>query len=499
MKIEKQLLENHEMKLTVEVEPDMLESTKRRAARELSRRHKIPGFRPGKAPYAVILRQVGEEAILEESIHMLADDIYPKAIEEAAIHPYGPGSLEGITSTTPPVFEFIVPLEAEVTLGDYQSIRRPYEIKSIPESEVLEVLENLRDRQVVLEPVERPAQEGDVVTVRLSGARVNKPEDEKPGLIREQSIPITIWPEERQTDQMRRTEWPYSGFAKQLIGLSLKDEKTYTHTFPEDSSFESLRGVDAEYHVVVEEIKYRILPEMNDDFAKSVGDFETMDLLKTEIRKSLEEQVLREYNEEYDEQVIDELIDDSSFRYAPKMLADEIDEVIAGFTRRLEKQGTDLNLYLKSRSLDMDGLREEASPVAEKRLKRSLALMEIAKAENIQVKPEELQTETARTVDMLSQTLSEREAKRLSDRRVVTNIMSNLMIDMVTQRALEQLRAIASNGQAPNSQLIVSPTDSGEDEIPEPIAIPTISTGDNMLEEFDQTIEQTVDTEQGDL
>lgn len=444
MKIDKQLLEDHQVKLTVEVEPDLFEGAKRRAARELSKRYKIAGFRPGKAPYAVIVRQVGEAAIIDEGIHLLVDDIYPKVIEEAEIQPYGPGNLENILSTEPPIFEFVIPLEAEVYLGNYKLIRRAYELQPVTDAEVDGLIENLRDRKAVLEPVERPAQEGDVVTIRLTAERLNITGEQNPTLIREQSVPITLWPDERTTEQMRRTEWPFQGFSKGLIGLSLNDEKNIHHIFTEDYTYESMRGVEAQYHLIVEDIKAKILPDLDDDLAKAAGDFETMDALRVEVRSSLEEQARTEFNEDYDDHVLDEMIVQSTFKYPPKMLEDEIDSVIESFKRRLQNQGTDLNLYLKTRSLDMDGFREEAHPVAEKRLKRSLALLELAKVENIQVQPEELQSETTRAVDALSQTLSEHEAKRLSEERVYNNLVSNIMVDLVTERALKRLREIAS-------------------------------------------------------
>jgi trigger factor len=478
--IDKQFLDDHQVKLTVEVEPDLFEGAKRQAAREISKRYKIAGFRPGKAPYAVVVRQVGEAAIVEESIHLLVDDIYPKVIEDADIRPYGPGNLNNIVSTDPPVFEFVVPLEAEVALGNYKSIRRTYEPLLVSDNDVDELIENLRDRQSVLEPAERPAEIGDVVTIRLSADHLNATGEQNPVLIRERSVPITLRPDMRMNEQMRRTEWPFEGFSRGLIGLSVNDERDIHNIFPEDYTFESMRGVEEQYHFVVEEIKAKILPALDDDFAKGVGDFETLDALQLEVRSSLEEQAKNEYNEKFDEQVLDELIDQSTFKYPPQMLEDEIDSVIEGFTRRLQNQGTELNLYLKTRGLDMEGLRDETRPVAEKHLKRSLALMELAKVENIQVEPEELQSETVRTVDALSQSLSEREARRLSDQRVYNNLMSNIMVNLVTERAQKRLRAIASGEFTSESE-----TD-----------IDLLSTGDLKSVELEAKLETTPEEQQ---
>lgn len=445
MKIESQPLEDHQVKLTVEVEPETFESAKRRAARQASKRTKIPGFRPGKAPYQVVVRQVGEATIIEEALELLVKDIYPKVIDEAEINPYGPGQLENVESMDPLVLEFVVPLEAEVELGDYSSISQPYEPKEVTEKEVDDVLNDLRERQAVLEPVERPAEEGDKVFVRLSGIRKNVEEGENPTLVSERSMSVLIKPEETDSSEEGDSqEWPFPGFSRQLIGHSPQDELTLMHTFSEDWDFESLRGEEAEFHVFIEDVKSQTLPELDDEFASSLGEYDTLEELIKDIRAGLEQQALETYNEDYDSQILKEAIDQATIEYPPQMLENEIDSVIHNLEHRLEEQNLDMELYLKTRDMDMDALREEARPVAETRLKQSLFLFELAKAENIEVEPEELQTETIRTMSSLSRTLSEKEARQLSNEGVINNLATSIMADMLTQRSLERLRKIAS-------------------------------------------------------
>jgi trigger factor len=443
LKIDTTALENHQVKLTVEVEPDTLESAKHRAARQIAKKTKIPGFRPGKAPYPVILRQVGEATILEEAIDILVQDVYPKAIDEAGIHPYGPGKLENVASMEPPKFEFIIPLEAEVELGDFHSIRRPYEPTEVTEKQVEEVIEDLRDRQAILEPVERPAQEGDMVYVRISGKRVDPEEGEDANLVTERSIPILITPLKTVTDEKdddTPDEWPFPGFSRNLIGLSVGDEKSVNHHFSEDSSYEALRDKDADFHFVVEDIKSRTLPEFNDDFAMTVGDFENVDALRAEIRKELEQRSEEEYNEAYDEAILEEAVNQSSIKYPPEMLEREIDYVIDNLESRLEQQKIDLDLYLKSRQMEMSDLREEGRPVAEKRLRQMLVLSNIASVEGLEVEQGELQNETMRTVDNLYRIMPKKEARKLGQQRVLNNLVSNIMVDMLTQKAMKHLR-----------------------------------------------------------
>jgi trigger factor len=208
LNIEQSILENHQVKLSVQVEASKLEEAKHRAARHISQHKKISGFRPGKAPYAIVLRNYGEEVILDEALDILVKEIYPKVIEESKIKPYGPGSLEYMPILDPLTFEFIVPLEPEVILGDYQKIRIPYKLKSISKKDLNKVLEDLRERQVVLEPSDHPAMEGDQVFIKLSIIRVSPAEGEIPTLVNDRRMPVVISPKNKD-----KSEWPFAGFS----------------------------------------------------------------------------------------------------------------------------------------------------------------------------------------------------------------------------------------------------------------------------------------------
>ena len=435
MKIETQFLEDHQAKLTVEVEPDQMQEMKRRAANKLSRRVKIPGFRPGKAPYPVIQRTVGEAVIVEEALDLLVEDIYPKVIKEAKIEPYGPGKLESVASMEPVTLVFVIPLDAEVTLGDYRSMRKPYEPKPVTDQDVADAIKELQERQALVEPVERAAQEGDVVTVRLSGER--KDDEENKVLLSERSVPVII----RSAD---KDEWLFAGFSKNFIGLMAGAEGSVEHTFPADSEHEELQGVTAEFRYAIENVKSRTLPDLDDVFAKSLGDFETVEALRDNVRTALEVQSKAAYNETYDNEIIQETIESSQFIYPPQMLDTEIDQAIKDLENRLNQQSLDMDIYLKSRNKDLDGLREELKPSAENRLKRGLVLFELGKVEDIQIKQEELEAEAINTFDYLQRSLPERDARRLTNRNIRDNVLNNVMVDMMTRKTIERLRDIFS-------------------------------------------------------
>ena len=435
LKIETQFLEDHQAKLIVEVEGDQLEEMKRRAANKISRRVKIPGFRPGKAPYNVILRTIGDAAVVEEALELLVADIYPKVIKETKIEPYGPGKLEKVASMEPVTLEFVVPLDAKVTLGDYRSMRKSYEPKPVTDPDVENAIKELQERQVVVEPVDRPAQVGDVITVRLSGERKDVVENNV--LLSDRSVPVII-----RSDA--NDEWLFDGFSKNFVGLLAGSEGTIEHTFPPDSKYEDLKGVPATFQYVVENVKSRTLPEVDDEFAKSMGDVETVEALQENVRTALETQSIAAYNETYDSEIIEQTIESSQFQYPPQMLENEIDQAIKDLENRLNERGLDMDIYLKSQDKDLAALRADLKPVAEKRMKRGLLLFELGKEEDIKIKQGELETEAANTLEYLQKSLPESDARRLTNRNIRNSVISNVMVEMMTRKTVERLRDIFS-------------------------------------------------------
>lgn len=435
MKIEKQFLEDHQIKLTVEIDDDRVDEMKRRAAAKIARRVKIPGFRPGKAPYPVIVRTVGDSAIFEEALEMLLDNIYPEVIKEADIKPHGPGQLKDMPKLEPLTLEIIVPLEAEVTLGDYKAIRKAYEPEPVPESKVDDALNSLREQQAIVAPVDRPVQPGDMVTVSISVEKT--PEEGSEILFKEQPVPLIV-------QEASEDEWPYAGFSNSLIGKSAGDEGTFEHQYPDDFSEENLRNVTAIVHYQIQNVKSRTLPELTDEFAASIGELENMEALRANVRRSLEQQAETAYNKDYDEEVIDEAVELAEFKYPPQMLDEEIEQIKRDLVRRLERQGLDLGIYLKSREMDEAAFEEELKPVAEQRLKRGLLISEIGKVEEIQVKNEEVYEEADSALNYLSQALPKNEVRQLKNRNVQSSLVSNVLMDLFTNKTIERLRNIAS-------------------------------------------------------
>jgi trigger factor len=460
LKIQTELREDHQVKVIAEIEQEILEDAKRRAGKSIAKRVRIPGFRPGKAPFKVVERTVGPGAILEEALDIVLQEHYPKIIDEANVNPYGPGSLEKVESLEPPIFEFTIPLAPEITLGDYRSIRIDYDVQSVTQEDVENVLESMQEQQAILEPVEHPAQEGDMVYVLLNGERTTPDENGETNLYKNRKLPIIIEKEDVDTE----TEWPFPGFSRHLIGLSAEDEKELDYTYPNDADVENLRGATIKFNVKVEEIKARILPELDDDFAKSVSEHETLEELKEEILQTLAERYESEADEEYENEILDEMAEDALVKYPPQMLEEEIDHAIEDLKRNLSFQRMDIETYLKTRDMGMEELRTELKEPTDIRLRNSLILMQASTDENISVEPEEIDSLTEQRIAEIRQYLSPEKADELLTPEAIENIVNRIISEEMSRKTLERLRAISKGEEVPDLDTEEKAEDKDEEE-----------------------------------
>jgi len=438
LKIEKEFCDDHQVKLTVELDDDTFEKAKRRAARQIAKRIKIPGFRPGKAPYGVILRQVGEGQIVEGALELVIDEEYSEIIKEAEIEPYGPGTLDNVPELDPPTLEFIVPLSVEVELGDYKSINFAYEPSETTDDDVQEALEGIQEQHATRDSVDdRPAEIGDVVFMQVSGVRTDVDDEDAATIVEERFSSSVI--QENEADN----EFPFPGFSKELVGLSLDDVKSINYQYPDDHEDENLQGAKAEFKVTVTNIQAQALPELDDALAEKASEFDTLDAWKEDLKANLEEQAKSAYAEEYDDQIVDHIVAESTIKFPPQMIENEKGEILRGLEHRLSQQGITKDLYLQIRGMDEDALLEELIPVAEERVKRALVLFEIAKSEEINPDPEMVQTETMRTVESISSSMTPNEAKKFSKSTYIPNLINNIAADLTTRTTMDYLRATA--------------------------------------------------------
>ena len=441
MKFEKTIQEDHQAQVVVDVEPDQLEAAKRRAARKLAERGKIPGFRPGKAPYEVIRRYYSDEAIYEQAVDLLVDDVYPAMLKEADLNPAAAGTLEKldkVDGTDLPKLTFKVPLMPEVNLGDYQSVRLPYEFSAPGEEKLDQALEELQQMYGTTETVEREIQEGDYVLLDLKS--------EKESLTRT-GFATMIRKEDREV------EFPFIGFARELLGMKAGDSKTISHEFTKDDKDEALAGQNVDIEVTVKTVRSMTLPELNDDFAKMVGQYENLDALKDALTKDIEVRARAEYDDEYYAQVVDKIKEGAAIKYASQTLTHEAEHVVEDLRQRLAQQKLDLETYYKMRSTDAAKFfEEEAKPVAKKRLERSLILDEISHQEKIEVDNEALDQEFNSTlVDLQMQGVNINKIRggKQGQQRVAEAVAMESASRLLTRRTLERLKAIATGEHKP--------------------------------------------------
>lgn len=438
MNIEKQYQDDHSVKLIVEFDAEKTNAYKRRAAARISSRSKIPGFRPGKAPYEIVVRNFGEGAIAEQAIDLLIDDEYSNILTEAEINPGAAGALESVDNLNPFKMTFCVPLAPEVDLGDYHAVRLPYEWQAPGEKEVEEALENLRQMYSATETVDREIQSGDYVLLDLESETTE---------LNRKGFAVFI------RDEERKTEWPYEGFAKELIGLKSGESKTVQHIFPEDWDAEELRGKSVEIKAVIKTVRGVTLPDLDDELAKMTGAGDTLDALRETVKKDVEARSKDEYDDKYFADLIEKIKEGATLKYHARALEHESEHILSDLSSRLAQQNMDLETYFKVRNTTREKfIKEEVNPIAQKRLERSLILDEIIRKEKIQADNASLESEYNHTMFSLMQQgvdLSKARGGRQRQRQISQAVAMESISRVVTRKALETLKSIATGEYKP--------------------------------------------------
>lgn len=440
MKLDVQPLEDHQVKVIAELEPAVLEEFMRRAARKISRETRIPGFRPGKAPYDMVRRHVGEEALQQQALEDLIDEYYPKIIDEAKIKPGAMGSLEEIVSINPPKFSFIIPLEPEIDLGAYKDVRLDYKEEPVTDDEVNDFIQRLRTNYSTAEPVERPAENGDLVYVKFSGKLTHPAEGEDPLPFPERPAQFIIG-----NDVIQNRDWPYPGFNDSLLGLSAGDEKVTRYTFPEDESDPALKGKEVEFTVNVQSVKAVQLPELNAEFAQSVGQFESVEDLTKAVREQLEINKKADVDDKYFTDLMDKVIEGSTIKYPPQVLEHEVEHLLEHLKEDLAQQGMEMEAYFKMVDTDREKyIEENIRPAARKRIARSLVLDELAHAEAIKLEESDYNEAISATVSQLQTQYKPKKAKEKVNQDMVNNLTMNELTRKYNLKVLERMKAIAT-------------------------------------------------------
>jgi len=468
LKLEIQPRDDHQVNVIAEFETELLEQFKRRSARKIAEKTRIPGFRPGKAPYDVVRRVVGEEALIEQAIEDLIDEYYPKILEEASLKPGAAGNLEKILSLDPPKFSFLVPLEPEVDLGNYKDIRLEYSPQAVEEQEVTDFLKRLQTNYATAEPVDRPAQEGDLVYIKFSGKLTHPAEGEDEMVFPERPAQFILG-----SDLMENRSFPFPGFSENLTGKKEGDAFTLTYTFPQDEKDEALRGKEVEFQVTVQSVKSLILPELNDEFAQTIGQFETLEDLKKAIREQLENAKKEEADETFFNQLFERLQAQATIKYPPQVLEHEIEHLLEDFQHDLSRQGMELDTYLKMVNKDRETfIREELEPIARRRLERSLIMEKFADVEQIKIDETNYQQAIQDSLRDLQSMPMDKKPTKAEQNQLTQEVLIYNINRRLNQMILNRMKAIAT-GQAleeqPAEQGLASESSTESDSGNEPV------------------------------
>ena len=488
MKITSEKDQQSQYVVRIEIEPTEFEEAKGRAAKKLSNQLRIPGFRPGKAPRALVERFVGQEGLIEQATKDLLPKAYENALKQEDIRPIADPQFD-IESTDPLTIRVIIPVEPTVELGQYQDIRFELKPTNVAEEEVDKVLEQLIEQQSTWEEpeTERPAQEGDQVELDMrtirDGEETGEPfqrtgvlgKGELLGQIDEQVQGMSVGeertvevkrtppakPETTETSAAEETETTSDEAATTVVEPAQElaevetaatepaQELPEVETIPLDEE-EAEDSTPMTFKVKLNSVKVQHRPEVNDEFAQSVTDVQTLDELKERIRQNLRDQQENTNKRELTEKVIKEAVALSNIVMPPVMVDAEIHALEDSMAQRLKQQKLSLDQYLSMVGQSHEQFHEELRPQAEDRIRTALVLREIARRENVTVEQTDLDREVERMVDQytLSAPEDQRETQAATMRTYLKQdqTLNQMRDDLFSRKLSERLITLSTGG-----------------------------------------------------
>jgi trigger factor len=434
VKITTEKLPKSLLALQIELDKERLERGLDQAARRLSQKYPIHGFRPGKAPRFMIERTFGREALIEEASEDLINKAFRDAIKQEQIEPVGQASLQGIDSPDPFTFTVHVPVQPTVDVGDYRAISFPLEVDDVSDEQVGRAMDVVRDRHVVLKELDepRPAQEGDQLKVKLDtiveGESIDEPPDD--GEPKEQTMDLV---KGRLVDEL------YEG----LIGMSVGESKEIVAAMPEDHGNEQVRGKEVTFKVEVTGIQERMLPDWEE--LPTLEGFEgTLDELRTKTRADLETAAKNTAERKTIDAYIEQLVEQTSYDIPDVMVHELAHNMLHDQERQFSRYGISLEQMLQFRGQTHEEAIEALVPDAERQTKVTLALREVVRQEGLDISQNEVQAEVGRML------LDYDEGERENVAQILQSQLISSVANSVLDRKLrERLIAIAT-GSAPD-------------------------------------------------
>ena len=424
MSVQVEKLEKNMAKLTVEVSAEDFKAAIKKAFNKNKNRFSIPGFRKGKAPQAMIEKMYGEGVFYEDAADEAINASYAEAMKESGLDIVSRPevTIEKIGKDEPFVYSALVAVKPEVTLGQYKGVEVEKADVSVSAEDVEAELKKVQEQNARLLTVEdRGVEDGDQTVIDFEGFVDGKGFEGG----KAEDYPLTIG-----------SHSFIDTFEEQLIGKKIGEECEVNVTFPTEYHAADLAGKPATFKVTVKEIKVKELPELNDEFASQVSEFDTLDEYKKDVEKKLAEKKEIEANSKNEDAVVAKVVENATMEIPDKMIDAQAENMVQDMARRMQSQGLSLDMYLKYTGMTVEQMKEQARPDAEKRIRTRLVLEAVAKAENIQISDEKVDEEVAKMaeaykmeVEKLKSYMSESDVKQMKEDLAVQQAVDLLVAE----------------------------------------------------------------------
>ncbi|MED5429617.1 MAG: trigger factor [Chloroflexota bacterium] len=447
MKITQDEVVERQTTLHIELDDEDIDPYLQRAYSRVVQNVNIPGFRKGKAPRSIIEQYFGRESLLNEILDSMLPELTGKAITEEDIDAVGMPSID-LEGLDPFQFSAVVPLKPDINLGEYKSIRVEKETPSLPDDAIDERIEQLRLSVASWEPVDRTVQTGDMVSTQIKGTL----DDE---VILDESDAVYL-----VNEDIGR---PFPGFSDKLVGLESDEPSSFDLDIPEDFQDENLAGKNISFEVNIKDIKERVLPELDDAFAQSIGEgYESLEDLREEVDKSIINEAETEASRAHRENVIQALLESATVELPPLLIEHESTHMVEEQERMVTQANMVLDDYLASIGKTRTELEEESRDEAIGRLTRSFVLSALADEENIDISDDEI---TERIEELFSN--SDEEKPDSSQTAEMMDYMRRSMRMEQTMTRLEDIAEGYPDGKPVQNDDEDTPEDTAEESLGE--------------------------------
>lgn len=429
MSVQVENLEKNMAKLTIEVPAEEVEKALQAAYMKEKNKISVPGFRKGKVPRKMIEKMYGAGVFYEEAANILIQDNYAGAMEESGVDIVSRPTIEvtQIEAGKPFIFTAEVAVRPEVELGKYIGVQVTKIDTSVSDEEVAEALEKERTNNArTVSVTDRAVAEGDTAVIDFEGFVDGVAFEGGKG----ENHPLEIG-----------SHSFIDTFEDQLVGKNAGDEVEVNVTFPAEYHAADLAGKPAVFKVKINEIKTKELPELNDEFAQDVSEFDTLEEYKADLKKNLETQKQNDAKRTKEDEAIGKIVDKSKMDIPEAMIKTQCENMINEFAQRIAQSGLSMEQYMQFSGLTIEKLEEQVRPEAETRIKSSLVLEQIAKEENIEVTEDDIKAEVEKMAkaygmeaDKLAEYLGEAEKASIKRDLAVTKAI-DLIMDNVKERA----------------------------------------------------------------